>query len=159
MRSFSRLLARVVPLLVVVVLVGLQLWHKPSSPPSVSSPRTPATAPADGSTLNAALEAAAGAHESGVEIEAQGRVTRLLRDDTEGSRHQRFLVRVTESLTILVAHNLDLAPRVPVQSGDSVGLRGEYTWNERGGMVHWTHHDPARRHEPGWIEHRGRRYD
>ncbi|MBL8997372.1 MAG: DUF3465 domain-containing protein [Gemmatimonadetes bacterium] len=91
-------------------------------------------------------------------VEAAGVVTRLLEDDTEGSRHQRFIIRVTPELTVLVVHNIDLAPRVPVQEGDSVSLRGDYVWNDRGGLVHWTHHDPAGRHIPGWIEHRGRRY-
>lgn len=86
-------------------------------------------------------------------------MTRLLPDDAQGARHQRFLVRIADGLTILVAHNRDLAPRVPLHPGDSVALRGEYVWNERGGMIHWTHHDPARRHEPGWIEYQGRRYD
>jgi outer membrane receptor protein involved in Fe transport len=134
----------------------LQLWHKQTPPPAVSSP--PAF-PADPSTINAALSAAARAHASGVEVEAAGRVIRLLPEDTKGARHQRFLVRVADSLTILVTHNRDLAPRVPVQPGDSVTLRGEYIWNERGGMIHWTHHDPAHRHEPGWVEYHGRRYE
>jgi hypothetical protein len=136
--------------------VGLQLWHKPSPPPAVSSPTA---LPADPSTINAALSAAAQAHASGVEVQAAGRVIRLLPEDTKGARHQRFLVHVTDSLTILVAHNRDLAPRVPVQPGDSVALRGEYSWNERGGMIHWTHHDPEQRHEPGWIDYHGHRYE
>jgi hypothetical protein len=155
-RSSSRLLARVVPLLIVLALVGLQLWHKPSSPATVPPPRT---LPSEPSSVNTTLSAAARAHESGVEVEAAGRVLRLLPDDTKGAPHQRFLVRVVDSLTILVTHNRDLAPRVPVQPGDSVTLRGEYIWNERGGMIHWTHHDPAQRHEPGWIELHGRRYE
>ena len=154
MRFLSPLLARVVPLLAVLVLLGLQLWHRPSAPSSVSAP-----ASADPGTPNAALSAAVRAHESGVEVGASGRVTRVLPDDTKGARHQRFLVRIGDSLTILVAHNRDLAPYVPVQPGDSVVLRGEYIWNERGGMIHWTHQDPAHRHQPGWIEYQGRRYD
>lgn len=109
--------------------------------------------------MNAALSAAARAHASHVEVEARGVVTRLLPDDTEGARHQRFLVRVGDRLTILVAHNRDLAPRVPVQAGDSVVLQGEYIWNQRGGVVHWTHHDPEHRHEAGWIEYHGHRYE
>ena len=87
-----------------------------------------------------------------------GRVTRVLADDREGARHQRFLVRVAGSVTVLVAHNLDLAPRVPLAVGDSVELQGEYEWNDRGGVLHWTHRDPDGRHDAGWIRHGGRLY-
>jgi hypothetical protein len=172
MRSQLRLLTRILSLLVVVVLAGVLLRHPSSSPsgpdsstpvagqnPPVASAPGSVTPSADPSTLNGALIAAAHAHESGVEVEAYGRVSRLLPDDTKGSRHQRFLVRVAHGPTILVAHDTDLAPSVPVEPGDSVGLRGEYIWNDKGGIIHWTHHDPAGRHESGWIEYRGRRYD
>jgi hypothetical protein len=151
-RFSPRLLARVVPLLVVLVLAGLQLWHRPApGPGSGTVARNP-------STRNAGLIAAARSHASDVPVEASGKVIRMLPDDTRGARHQRFLVHIADSLTILVVHNRDVAPRVPLQLGDSVLLRGEYLWNERGGMIHWTHHDPARRHQPGWIEYQGHRY-
>ena len=29
---------------------------------------------------------------------------------------------------------------------------------ERGGVLHWTHHDPDGRRPGGWLEHEGRRY-
>jgi len=51
-----------------------------------------------------------------------------------------------------------LAPRVPLWAGGAVTVRGEYEWNERGSVLHWTHHDPDGRHDPGWIEHAGERY-
>jgi len=51
-----------------------------------------------------------------------------------------------------------LAPRVPLRAGGAVTVRGEYEWNERGSVLHWTHHDPDGRHDPGWIEHAGERY-
>lgn len=85
-------------------------------------------------------------------------MTRVLADDRDGSRHQRFLVSVADQVSVLVAHNVDLAPRVPLAPGDSVELRGEYEWNNRGGVMHWTHRDPDGRHEAGWIRHDGRLY-
>lgn len=96
--------------------------------------------------------------ESRVWVEDAGTVVALLADDLEGSRHQRFLVLLANGSTILVSHNIDIAPRVPVEKGEEVRLRGEYVWNEKGGLVHWTHHDPKGRISGGWVEHRGRQY-
>lgn len=96
---------------------------------------------------------------SGVMVEIDGRVSRVLRDDLEGSRHQRFVVELDSGHTVLVSHNIDLAPRVePLAPGDSVLVRGQYEWNERGGVVHWTHHDPAGRRQGGWIKRDGETY-
>src|SRR5215213_5791145 len=86
-----------------------------------------------------------------------GRVVRVLADDREGARHERFLVRI-DGVSVLVAHNLDLAPRVPLQVGDSVQLRGEYEWNAKDGITHWTHPAPDGRPDAGWIRHEGRLY-
>jgi len=91
-------------------------------------------------------------------VTLEGTVERTLRDDEDGSRHQRFVVRLADDLTLLVAHNIDLAPRVPLAVGDHLRLRGEYEWNPKGGLLHWTHHDPDGR-PGGWIELDGRRYE
>lgn len=89
-----------------------------------------------------------------------GTVVHVLPDDNEGSRHQRWLVEVDHcDVTIKIAHNIDLAPRVPVKKGDRLKFKGEYEWNELGGAFHWTHHDPKKWREGGWIEHEGRRYE
>ncbi|NNC54097.1 MAG: DUF3465 domain-containing protein [Pseudomonadales bacterium] len=85
-------------------------------------------------------------------------VVKILRDDLEGSRHQRFLVSEDGLPTLLVAHNIDLAPRVPLEEGDRVFVRGRYEWNNKGGVLHWTHHDPKGRREGGWVRHQGRTY-
>lgn len=91
-------------------------------------------------------------------IECAGVVVHLLPDDTEGSQHQLFLVELANDITLKVAHNIDLAPRVPVERGDWIAFYGEYEWNEKGGVMHWTHHDPAGRHPDGWLLHRGETY-
>ncbi len=67
---------------------------------------------------------------SGELVQFSGTVTRQLPDDNEGSRHQRFIVSLDSGQSILVSHNIDLAQRVPIETGDSVGIRGEYEWND-----------------------------
>ncbi len=88
------------------------------------------------------------------------KVVKILPDDNKGSRHQRFLVKAyDESMpTILVAHNIDLSPRVPLDLGDEILIRGRYEYNEKGGVLHWTHHDPNGYIKGGWIMHNGKRY-
>ena len=96
---------------------------------------------------------------SNVQVEGEGVVTRILADDLEGSSHQRFIVRLRSGQTVLIAHNIDLAPRVAgLQEGDSLRFYGEYVWNEEGGKIHWTHKDPKGSHVAGWIKHNGRTY-
>jgi hypothetical protein len=88
-----------------------------------------------------------------------GAVERILADDRDGSPHQRFIIRTPGGLTLLIAHNLDLAPRLEgLRPGDRLTVLGEYEWNEQGGIMHWTHDDPQGLHIPGYIEWRGRRY-
>jgi len=98
-------------------------------------------------------------HRSGVMVTTEGTVIRLLADDNDGSRHQRFIIRLASGQTLLVAHNIDLSPRVPVQQNVLVRLHGQFEWSEKGGTVHWTHRDPQQKHEAGWIEIGGRRYN
>jgi len=85
-------------------------------------------------------------------------VRRLLSDDNDGSRHQRFILQLRSQTTLLIAHNLDLAVRVPVGMGDRVRFRGMYEWNELGGLVHWTHRDPHGIEDGGWIRYRNKTY-
>jgi hypothetical protein len=96
---------------------------------------------------------------TGVQVEGQGVVRRVLPDDNDGSRHQRFVMALSSGQTLLVAHNIDLAPRVVgLREGDAVSFRGEYEWNAKGGVIHWTHHDPVKHHPAGWIKYNGTTY-
>jgi hypothetical protein len=97
--------------------------------------------------------------QSDVQVQGEGVVVRVLPDDLEGSRHQRFILRLDSGQTLLISHNIDLAPRIEgLAAGDSVAFHGEYEWNEKGGVVHWTHRDPNGRHPDGWLRHGGRTY-
>ena len=96
---------------------------------------------------------------SNVLVQGGGRVKYVLRDDTRGARHQHLIVEVPEGFTVKLAHNIDLAPRVPAGVGEHLDFRGIYEFNDKGGVVHWTHHDPAGKHPGGWIKHRGRVYE
>lgn len=92
-------------------------------------------------------------------ITALGAVERILADDRDGSPHQRFIIRTGSGISLLIAHNLDLAPRLNgLKVGDAVTVVGEYVWNDKGGLMHWTHDDPQGRHAAGYIEWRGKRY-
>jgi len=97
---------------------------------------------------------------SDIQVTGSGKISRILRDDNEGSRHQRFILRLSSGQTLLIAHNIDLAPKInTLQEGDVVQFFGEYEWNSKGGVVHWTHHDPGGRHVGGWLKHDGRKYE
>jgi len=96
---------------------------------------------------------------SDVQVQGKGIVSRILRDDNDGSRHQKFILKLDNNQTVLVAHNIDLAPRISgLKIGDSIEYYGEYEWSEQGGVLHWTHDDPAGRHEDGWLKHKGTTY-
>ncbi|MBG9993464.1 DUF3465 domain-containing protein [Pseudoalteromonas sp. NZS127_1] len=98
-------------------------------------------------------------HQSNVQVQGSGIVIRILNDDNNGSRHQKFILKLSTGITILIAHNIDLAPRINLLSkGDTVQFYGEYEWNKKGGVVHWTHKDPNGYHVGGWLKHKGKIY-
>jgi len=101
-----------------------------------------------------AIETAFRNKQSNIQVNGAGEVIRILPDDTEGRRHQKFIVQLNSGPTLLIAHNIDIAPRInSLCVGDHVIFYGEYEWNAKGGVVHWTHHDPRGRHEGGYLKH------
>lgn len=114
---------------------------------------------ASGSGIDAVLSQAFESRQSNLQVKGEGEVLRVLADDNEGSRHQRFILKLSSGQTLLVAHNIDLAPRISGLSvGDSVEFFGEYEWNATGGVIHWTHHDPQGTHVSGWLKYQGETY-
>jgi hypothetical protein len=70
-----------------------------------------------------------------------------------------LILKLNSGQTLLMAHHIDIAPRISALCiGDHINFYGEYEWNFKGGMVHWTQHDPGGRHEGGWISHGGKSY-
>ena len=105
------------------------------------------------------IEKAYRQHRGNLQVVGDGTVIKLLPDDNQGDRHQRFILRLPSGFTVLVAHNIDLAAKVSgIKVGDRIEFAGEYEWSEKGGTVHWTHRDPARRHPDGWLRFAGRIY-
>ena len=106
------------------------------------------------STSDKALEKAFKNKQSNIQVGGSGEVIKILPDDKQGSRHQKLIIELTSGQTILIAHNIDIAPRInTLNFGDHINFYGEYEWNSKGGIVHWTHHDPSGRHESGWLNH------
>ena len=57
---------------------------------------------------------------------------------------------------LLIAHNIDLAPRVAALAvGDPIAFNGVYEWGSTGGVMLWTQYDPDGRHAAGWLTYRG----
>lgn len=110
-------------------------------------------------TNDSALTSVFENRKSDVQVAGSGVVIRILSDDTSGSRHQKFILKLSSGQTLLISHNIDLAPRInSLRKGDTVNFYGEYEWNSKGGVVHWTHHDPKGHHIDGWLKHNGSTY-
>ncbi|KUM11771.1 hypothetical protein AV645_08905 [Acinetobacter calcoaceticus] len=147
-------------ILLIAAYFGLDLsGHKQNQLPSSTIPEaqhTETTLSNNGvNTIKAAYEQ----RQSNIQVQGSGRVKAILRDDNDGSRHQKFILVLKNGLSILVAHNIDLAPKISnLKKGDMVEFYGEYEYNPKGGVLHWTHRDPQTRHESGWLKHDGQIY-
>jgi hypothetical protein len=111
---------------------------------------------------DAAVCAAYNAGRSGVEVVADGRVTRVF--GTRAGRespHEGFLMKLASgcNVTVRVEANTDFTGQFPLHAGDAVTVKGEYEYYPIGGVIHWTHRDPRGRHEGGYVEAGGTFYD
>lgn len=116
---------------------------------------------AEQSPDDAAVCAAYSAGRSGVEVVADGTVTRVLGvQQGRVSPHEGFLFRLASvcSVVVRVEANTDFTGPIPLTTGERVVVKGEYEYYSRGGVIHWTHRDPRGRHENGYIEAGGHSY-
>lgn len=156
--------------IVVALLFGVNIFDErstsQSSPPQTPSHNRPDSTtfdqvqPEHSETQTAQRIAQAFAQQANdVAVEGSGRVKAILKDDLKGSRHQKFILQLVNGQTVLVAHNIDLAPRIDgLKKGDRVGFKGDYEYSAQGGVIHWTHRDPSGRHLDGWLKHQGKTY-
>ena len=112
---------------------------------------------------NAGALADIDAHRSGVEVVVSGIVTHVGRTSAgDTGRHKHFDVRIASGAAeqdILVADNITVGTAAPVHPGDAVIVKGVLEVDESGSVIHWTHHDPAFRHEAGYVIVNGKKYD
>jgi len=85
-------------------------------------------------------------------------VVEILPDDVHGRRHQKWVVALADQRRVQVVFNSDFGPRVPVQLGQLQDVAGEYIWNSKGGLLHWTHYDPRGRRPDGYVQINGQIY-
>lgn len=112
---------------------------------------------------NAAVYDAWRAGRSQVEVTASGSVVRQLgtREGRSGA-HEGFLLHLRgaagRGLTVRVEDNVDLTGAIALTPGAEVVVRGEYIFDARGGIIHYTHRDPRGRHAAGYIATGGKLY-
>lgn len=134
---------------------GQALNNVPASATSQSLGKSDAAIEESDATIAKAFSSRA----SNFQVSGQGVVVKLLPDDNSGSRHQKFIIKVSTGQTVLVAHNIDIAARIDgLREGDEIQFYGEYEWSEKGGVLHWTHSDPNGSHPSGWLKHHGKTY-
>lgn len=138
-------------LLAIAIVAALYFgWGQARGPEPLQAPATVA---------DDALASAFREQKSGVQVTGEGVVAKMLSDDNDGDRHQRFILSLASGQSVLVVHNIDVAPRLTtLEKGDSVAFNGVYEWNSKGGLIHWTHHDPNGQHQSGWLKHNGETY-
>ena len=73
-------------------------------------------------------------------------------DDWDSARQDAQIARRTE-----IPWNNRAGSHSGMMPGDSeqVEFYIQYDSNPKGGVIHWTHHDPDGKHVAGWLKHNG----
>jgi hypothetical protein len=120
---------------------------------SVSVPSASSAAAAGCGPVAAAFQR----HAQAEWLSISGRVSRNLSDSNGKYEHQRFIVTCPSGQTVLIVNDVSIGKRAPVAPGDEVAVHGRYFYNAQGGLIDFTHHDPAGG-TGGWILYGGKVY-
>ncbi|WP_155723962.1 DUF3465 domain-containing protein [Bdellovibrio bacteriovorus] len=85
-------------------------------------------------------------------------VVKVLPDDNQGLAHQKWTVRLSNGKNMQAVYNSDMCPRVPVKVGDVIAMGGQFIWTNKGGLLHWLHHDPRGKRPDGYVYVNGKFY-
>jgi hypothetical protein len=98
---------------------------------------------------------------SGDEVIGRGTVAAVLGTSNGPSgEHEGFLLKLHGQCDLLlrIETNTSIIGPVPLHEGENLIVKGQYENDPTGGVVHWTHHDPAGRHVAGYILAGGKLY-
>jgi len=98
---------------------------------------------------------------SGVEVIGQGTVLAVIGTHAGPSgEHEGFLVKLERQCDLLlrIEANVGITGSIPLHEGETVTVKGQFEDDPTGGMIHWTHHDPAGRHVAGYVIAGGKIY-
>ncbi len=140
-------------ILVFLIAIGVFIYKKTTEETNSSEIEKPLA------SFTTGIQGVDNTGQNGLQVQGEGVVTKILLDNPEDSKHQRFVLTLSSGQPLLVVHNIDLALKINGLSiGDTVRFQGEYEWNLEGGVVRWTHDDPDARHIGGWLKHGGKVY-
>jgi hypothetical protein len=105
---------------------------------------------------NSRLESAFTDGRTGIWVSGHGTVIRPLGSDATS---QRFLLRISDDLSIVLRHQIGQSGPIPAERGDVIAFQGRYEFHGGGGEVILTHADAAQPGGGGWVTHQGTRYE
>ena len=97
--------------------------------------------------------------QSDLMVEVTGTVFQMASQNASNAGYQEFRMKLPSGQLLTIVHENKKGQRLPLEANDTVTVRGQYYWNELGGIIKGTQRDKSMERMHGWIEHEGVRYD